>query len=216
MKIILIGYRDWALNAFSHFKDLKIVKSNEDLSNFLSTVDSNEDLCLIFTGWSEIIKLEIINKFICICLHPSDLPKFRGGSPIQNQKINGIKKTKLTAFRMNNKIDQGAIIFKTEINLDGHMKDIFLSLENATIRIIRKIIESPNKSFLTGVSQDESKATFFKRRKPHESEIKLSELASLPAEKLYQKICSLEDPYPNAFIRTIDNRKIVLKLVEIE
>ena len=216
MKVILIGYRDWALNAFSHFKDLKIVKSNEDLNNFLSTFNSNEELCLIFAGWSEIIKLEIINEFICICLHPSDLPKFRGGSPIQNQKINGIKKTKLTAFRMNNKIDQGAIIFKTEINLDGHMKDIFLSLENATVRIIRKIIENPTKSFLTGESQDESKATFFKRRKPYESEIKLSELASLPAENLYQKICSLEDPYPNAFIRTIDNRKIFLKLVEIE
>ena len=52
--------------------------------------------------------------------------------------------------------------------------------------------------------------------KPYESEIKLSELASLPAEKLYQKICSLEDPYPNAFIKTVDNRKILLKLVEIE
>lgn len=216
MRVILIGYRDWALNAFSHFKDLKIIKSNEDLYNFLSTVNSNEDLCLIFAGWSEIIELEIIKKYICICLHPSDLPKFRGGSPIQNQKMNGIKKTKLTAFRMNNKIDQGPIIFKTEIDLDGHMKEIFSSLENGTIRIIRKVIKNSNKSFLSGENQDESEATFFKRRKPSESEIKLSELASLPAEKLYQKICSLEDPYPNAFIRTIDNRKIFLKRVEIE
>ena len=216
MRVILIGYRDWALNAFSHFKDLKILKSNEDLNNFLSTVNSNDDLCLIFAGWSEIIELEIIKKYICICLHPSDLPKFRGGSPIQNQKMNGIKKTKLTAFRMNNKIDQGPIIFKTEIDLDGHMKEIFSSLENGTIRIIRKVIKNSNKSFLSGENQDESEATFFKRRKPSESEIKLSELASLPAEKLYQKICSLEDPYPNAFIRTIDNRKIFLKRVEIE
>lgn len=216
MRVILIGYRDWALNAFSHFKDLKIIKSNEDLYNFLSTVNSNEDLCLIFAGWSEIIELEIIKKYICICLHPSDLPKFRGGSPIQNQKMNGIKKTKLTAFRMNNKIDQGPIILKTEIDLDGHMKEIFSSLENGTIRIIRKVIKNSNKSFLSGENQDESEATFFKRRKPSESEIKLSELASLPAEKLYQKICSLEDPYPNAFIRTIDNRKIFLKRVEIE
>lgn len=216
MRIILIGYRDWALNAFSYFKDLTILQTNEDLTNFLSTINSNEDLCLIFAGWSDVIKLEIINKFICICLHPSDLPKYRGGSPIQHQKINGIKKTKLTAIRMNSKIDQGAIIFKTEINLDGHMKDIFLSLEKATIKTIKKIIDNPNKSFLNGRSQDDSKATFFKRRKPNESEITLNEIASLPAEKLYQKICALEDPYPNAFIKTIDNRKIFLKLVEIE
>ncbi len=215
MRIILIGYRDWAINAFSHFKDLQIINSNEHLNNFLNSLNSNEELCLIFVGWSEIIKLEILSKFICICLHPSDLPRFRGGSPIQNQKINGIKKTKLTAFRMNSKIDQGPIILKTDINLDGHMKEIFSSLEKATIKIIQKIIDNPNKSFLRGNIQDESKATFYKRRIPQESEITLNELSSLPAEKLYQKICALEDPYPNAFIKTIDNRKIFLKLVEI-
>ena len=92
MRIILIGYREWALNAFSNFKDLKIIKSNEDLNNFLNTYNSKEDLCLIFAGWSEIIKLEIINKYLCICLHPSDLPKFRGGSPIQNQKLMELKR----------------------------------------------------------------------------------------------------------------------------
>ena len=31
----------------------------------------------------------------------ADLPKFRGGSPIQNQIIRGIDKTKTTAFLMN-------------------------------------------------------------------------------------------------------------------
>ena len=216
MRIILIGYREWALNAFSHFEDLKVLKTNKELNNFLKILNSNDDICLIFAGWSEIIKLDILDKFICICLHPSDLPKYRGGSPIQNQKLNGVKKTKLTAFRMNGQIDQGPIIFKTDINLDGHMKDIFKSLENGTIKIIRKIIDNPNKSFLSGYKQDESKATFYKRRQPHESEITLSEISSLPAEKLFQKICSLEDPYPNAFIKTIDNRKIFLKLVEIE
>ena len=216
MKIVLIGYREWALKAFSNFQNLKILKTNEDLNFFIDQYQSDEVLCLIFAGWSQIINSAIIDKFICISLHPSDLPKFRGGSPIQNQKINGIKKTKLTAFRMTEKIDQGPIIFKTDINLDGHMNEIFFSLEKATIKTIQKIIDNPYQSFLNGITQDETKSTFFKRRKPHESEIKIDELKSLSAEKIYQKICALEDPYPNAYIKTIDNKKILLKFVEIE
>ena len=71
-------------------------------------------------------------------------------------------------------------------------------------------------TIVNGIIQDETKSTFFKRRKPHESEIKIDELTSLSAEKIYQKICALEDPYPNAYIKTIDNKKILLKFVEIE
>ena len=87
MKIVLIGYREWALKAFSNFRNLKVLKTNEDLNFFIDEYKSEEDLCLLFAGWSQIIKSEIIDKFICISLHPSDLPRFRGGSPIQNQKI---------------------------------------------------------------------------------------------------------------------------------
>ncbi len=216
MQIVLIGYRDWALNAFSKFKNLKSISSTKDLEIFLESHKSNEELCLIFAGWSEIIKKQIIEKYICICLHPSDLPLFRGGTPIQNQKINGITESKLTAFRMDDGIDTGPIICKKDISLKGHMKDIFLSLENAAIEIIQLILKNSNISFLRGYTQDDSKASFFKRRKLSDSEITISDLKTLPSESLYEKICALEDPYPNAFIKTVDNKKLLLKYVEIE
>ena len=47
-------------------------------------------------------------------LHPSPLPKYRGGSPIQNQIINGESKSAVTLFKINNKIDQGDIIYQKE------------------------------------------------------------------------------------------------------
>ena len=216
MEIVLIGYRKWALNAFSKFKNLKSFSSTQDLELFLESRNSNEKLCLVFAGWSEIIKSQIIEKYICVCLHPSDLPYFRGGTPIQHQKIRGITESKLTAFRMDNGIDTGPIIYKTDISLKGHMKDIFLSLENASIEIIQIIIENSNVTFLTGQTQDELKATCFKRRNLSDSEITIEDLTSLSSNVLYDKICALEDPYPNAFIKTIDNKKLLLKYVEIE
>lgn len=216
MRIVLVGYRKWALKAFAQFKNLKSFSSKKDLEIFLEEFSSKEELCLIFAGWSEIIKSDIIKKHICICLHPSDLPLFRGGSPIQNQKINGITESKLTAFRMDEGIDTGPIIYKIKLSLKGHMKDIFFALENATIKIIQKIIENCDSSFLSGQVQNESRATYFKRRHPSDSEITIEDLKTLSSKFLFEKICALEDPYPNAFIRTIDNKKLLLKLVEIE
>ena len=42
---------------------------------------------IFFIYWSKIVKEEIFDKYTCIQLHSSDLPKFKGGSPIQNQII---------------------------------------------------------------------------------------------------------------------------------
>ena len=216
MQVVLIGYREWALSAFSKFKSYPVMKSMDNLNAFLNDYDQKEKLCLIFLGWSEMIQNDIIKNHICICLHPSDLPKYRGGSPIQHQKINGIKKTKLTAFRMDNGIDSGPIIYKTDISIDGHMNDIFNSLSIASAKIINKIIMNKDINFLNGEPQRDEEATFYRRRKPKDSEITIDELVNSTAEELYNKICSLEDPYPNAFIKTKDNKKLLFKSVEIE
>ena len=40
---------------------------------------------VLFYGWSWKVSEKLINKFDCLMLHPSPLPKYRGGSPIQNQ-----------------------------------------------------------------------------------------------------------------------------------
>ena len=216
MKVVLIGYREWALNAFSNFQNFPVIKSTDDFNNFIKDYDQKERLCLIFVGWSEIIQSEIIQNHICICLHPSDLPKYRGGTPIQHQRINGIKKTKLTAFRMDNGIDSGPIIYKMDMSIDGHMKDIFSSLTSASVKIIHEIIMNQNDTFLNGLPQKDEESTLYKRRKPQDSEITIDELKNSSSEQLYDKICSLEDPYPNAFIKTNDNKKLLIKCVEIE
>ena len=191
------------------------MKSMDNLNAFLNKYDHKEKLCLIFVGWSDIIQSDIIQNHICICLHPSDLPKYRGGTPIQNQRINGIKKTKLTAFRMDNGIDSGPIIYKTDISIDGHMNDIFLSLSLASAKIINKIIMNKDINFLNGKPQKEEDATIYKRRKPEDSELTIDELLNSTSEELFNKICSLEDPYPNAFIKTKDHKKLLFKYVEI-
>ena len=80
---------------------------------------------IFFIHWSEKIPLEIFKRYLCIQFHSSDLPKFKGGSPIQNQIVNGIKKTKITAFKVSDKIDAGDICLKNNLDLNGTATQIY-------------------------------------------------------------------------------------------
>ena len=157
---------------------------------------------IFFPDWSWMIPNEIISNYKCICFHESNLPKFRGGSPIQNQIIRGITKTKTTAFIMNEKIDAGDIILQKNLSLEGSIQEIFSRMAENDYSLILKIINGKYKR-----RKQSGKPTTYSRRKPKESELK-----SLNHSKnyLYNFIRMLEDPYPNAFIR-IGKQKLVFK-----
>lgn len=157
---------------------------------------------IFFPDWSWIIPNEIVQKYQCICFHESNLPKFRGGSPIQNQIIRGIKNTKTTSFIMNEKLDAGDILLQKDLSLEGSLDDIFSRMISNDYFLINKIINSKFKK-----QKQTGKITTYKRRKPKESE-----LISLDFSKkyLYDFIRMLADPYPNAFIK-IGKKKIIFK-----
>ena len=75
-----------------------------------------------------------------INLHTSLLPMYRGAAPINRVLINGEKKTGLTTFFINSKIDQGKIIMQEEIKLT---KDITAGqLHNKLIKRGNKLLHN--------------------------------------------------------------------------
>jgi methionyl-tRNA formyltransferase len=157
---------------------------------------------IFFPDWSWIIPNEIISNYKCICFHESNLPKFRGGSPIQNQIIRGVTKTKTTAFIMNEKIDAGDIILQKNLSLEGSIQEIFSRMSENDYSLILKIINGKYKR-----RKQSGKPTTYSRRKPKESELKS---LNRSINYLYNFIRMLEDPYPNAFIR-IGKQKLIFK-----
>ena len=69
---------------------------------------------------------------------------------------------------------------------------------------------------LNPIDQLDSEATHFGRRTPEQSEITLTELTEKSSTYLFNKIRMLQDPYPNAFIRCADGRKLLIKDAKIE
>ena len=106
-------------NAEFEKKKLKIknfeVNSNDNKKIYEILKNNQIDIVFIY-GWSWIISNKIIDKFLCICLHPSKLPLFRGGSPIQNQILRGINKSAVSIFKMNKYIDRGDIFMQKELS----------------------------------------------------------------------------------------------------
>ena len=135
-KIAFFIYRNWAYKILNNIlkenkkkniilitnkvpefniKKLKIKKFKIDPNNNIliyKILKNNQVDIAFFYGWSWLISNKVIDNFLCICLHPSKLPLFRGGSPIQNQILRGVYDSAVTVFRMNKKIDQGPIFMQ--------------------------------------------------------------------------------------------------------
>jgi methionyl-tRNA formyltransferase len=166
-----------------------------------------KDDVLLFYGWSWMVPSFLTDQFTCICLHPSPLPKYRGGSPIQNQVLAGEKKSAITLFKMSQGLDDGPICVQREISLEGDLSDILTRITFYGIDATAELIKKMRDGTLEYVPQDDSQASFCKRRKPSESEI----LSTDTSEQILNKIRCLQDPYPTAFIVGSDGVKVYLK-----
>lgn len=207
MKILYYGYRDWAIDIFSKIEsDNKYLITNDDYD----IIDNIKPDLIFFIGWSSLIPEDIVCKYKCICLHPSPLPKYRGGSPIQNQIINGEEKGAVSLFIMDKGLDTGDIIFQEEISLLGDLNVIFDDIKKSGQRGINFIIKNHKIIDDFRIKQHDEESSFYKRRNPCESEITIDEIINNDAIYLYNKIRSLNDPYPNAFIKCKDGQKLYL------
>lgn len=203
MKIAYYGYREWS------FKIFKKIKSKNKIlitSNNYDFLESYKPDVVFFVGWSDLIPESIINKFECLCIHPSKLPEYRGGSPIQNQIIDGVVDSAVTLFKMDNKIDHGPIYKQLTLNLNGTLDQIFFDMIDRSVRMVDEYVEGK----LYPIEQDHNKATFCKRRKPEMSEITLDEIQNSTAKQLSDKIRSLQNPYPNPYIKCKNGEKLYL------
>ncbi len=211
MKIACITYRKWAINIYDRIKKQYehkhsfLIWKNKESFDEVKLKEFKPDLILWY-GWSWIVDDEFVNDYESIMLHPSPLPKYRGGSPLQNQIINNEKIGAVSLFRMNEGLDQGDIYQQLPLNLSGTLDEIFIRITDLGFIATCNILDGK----YTLIPQDHTQSTYYKRRSPKDSEITLDELREKSSTYLYNKIRMLNDPYPNAYIKTIDGKKLYL------
>ena len=216
MKIACVGYRSWSLNIYTkiqhRFSDYEFLIQGSKDEFRESKIHSFDPSIILFYGWSDIIDSSLISRYTCLMLHPSPLPKYRGGSPIQNQIIRGETESAVTIFVMDDGIDTGPIARQEYLSLDGSLKDIFDRIESIGYDLTKDILQNG----LNAKEQDHSVATNFPRLTPAMSELTLDELKTRSSLYLSNKIRMLQDPYPNPYIKTKDGKMLVIKQVTIK
>lgn len=174
------------------------------LDDLVSRFDKTD--LLLFYGWSWMVPKSFTDNFVCICLHPSPLPKYRGGSPIQNQVIAGETMSAVTLFKMTDGLDDGPVYAQKEISLSGYLENILRRISHAGYTLTKQLIFDWKNQSLSFKEQEHSLATFCKRRKPDDGEIKLTDSAL----EIYNKVRCLQPPYPSAFIKNSAGEKIYI------
>lgn len=211
INILGFGYRNWAVDTFCTLQmfgyNLQIERNKDKVEE--TFVDSVKPDLILFYGWSWRVPDWLIDKYMALCLHPSPLPQYRGGSPIQNQILNGEKESAVSIFRLTKDVDEGPLCSQVKYSLDGNMNEILSRIRYIAVGETKRIIEDYMNGGINFWDQ-EGEYTIYKRRQPYESEITKEEIDNYPAKYLYNKIRSLQEPYPNAYIICRDGKKLFI------
>jgi methionyl-tRNA formyltransferase len=133
---------EWSNSLYKNLKDnIREVEwvrccKKEDYKHF----DNLKPDWVFFFHWNHIVPKEVFSKTKCVVLHTSNLPRHRGGSPIQNQIIERVKTTNVNAIKMVEEVDAGPIYGSAKISIQGSLRDIWMSIANESEKLIADCI----------------------------------------------------------------------------
>lgn len=174
----------------------------------------NLDLILVL-GWYYMLPKSTreLTKYGAWGIHASLLPNYAGGAPLNWAIINGEKETGVTLFRMEDGVDDGDIIAQKSFSIEYEdtIKEVYKKATIASKGILLEVLLE-NIENIKFISQDKSKIKVFPQRKPDDGEIDLTKTS----EEIYNFVRAQSNPYPGAFIKTIDGKKLIIEKVRVE
>lgn len=217
-KVLWCGYRAWSdllLERVKAGRQADIVQCVATPRAFAEFMDKATEIdVLVLAGWSWKIPEDVVNRYSCVGLHPSDLPKYRGGSPLQHQIIDGLTGTQCSLFLLSSEFDQGPVVAKAPMSLAGNMDDIFAELVRVGAALLNQALADwPNWRYQR---QDDAAGFERKRRKPEESRLDRQMFQTHSLREIYNVIRALGDPYPNAYIEDEQGNRLLFKVVAFE
>ena len=169
----------------------------------------NPDVAFV-SGWRTMIPKELYQKIPlgCLAAHDSLLPKYRGCAPTVWAIINGEKETGVTLFKISDQgVDAGDVFGQKSVPIGENdtATEIYPFIVQATVDLYQKFLEACQDDVVEFVMQDESRATYAKKRAPADGEIDWSR----PAREVFNFIRALMPPYPRSWT-LLDNDKIFI------
>jgi len=128
---------------------------------------------LFLVSCTEIIPVDLRKLYrYCITLHASDLPAGRGWSPHIWSILEGATVITVSALNAEDRVDTGDVWAKKTFSVKQHeiYDEINTSLFEVEIELLDEVIRMVEGG-VEPFSQDSQGATYYPRRKPHDSEL---------------------------------------------
>ena len=154
---------------------------------------------IVVAAFGQIITKEILEipRYGCINVHASLLPAYRGAAPIQWAVINGEKESGVTIMQMDEGLDTGDMLAKTEVPLDPDETggSLFDKLSRAGADLLIRTLPALEQGTLTPEKQPlESPTAYARMIRKEDGRIDWN----LEAEAIERRIRGL-NPWPSAY-----------------
>ena len=186
-------------------KGIKVFQPTKIREDYKEILDIKPDL-IVTCAYGQIIPKELIDlpKYGCINIHASLLPEYRGGAPIHHAVIDGKDKTGITIMYMNEKMDEGDILYQREIDIldTDNTSSMFNKLSVLGSEMIREFIPRLINGEITPIKQDNSKATYAYNISKEDEKINFND----SSRNIFNKIRGLSD-IPGGY-SFLDNKRV--------
>lgn len=177
----------------------KLIKNINDKKHILNIKNINPYLSIV-AGFPQIFNEELINlpEFGTINLHAGPLPKYRGGSPLNWQIINGEDQIGISIIQMAEGIDTGDIICKSsfKLNLLDNIKTVHNYANKLFSNMVINVLEQIESKSQVVIKQDSHDSIYWHQRSDLDGRINWQKMTAL---QVYNFIRALTKPYPGAY-----------------
>ena len=169
----------------------------------------NPDIFIV-AGFPTIFKRPILDipRLGVLNLHGGPLPKYRGGSPLNWQIINGEKQIGISVIAMNEGIDTGDILDQAffELKEIDDINTVHQKANSHFITLVSNVFSKFENNQLCPQKQNEQEAQYWTQRCEQDSFIDWN---IMTAQQVINMVRALKTPYPNAFTY-LNNQKIFI------
>ncbi|MDI9354690.1 MAG: formyltransferase family protein [Cyanobium sp. MAG06] len=170
----------------------------------------------IIASYGKIIPEYLLNTYPdrFINIHPSNLPLYRGASPIQSALLDGKKEIFVTIMKLDKNMDSGDILIQQPIFINNEDTTHTLEIHSGQVggELIYKILESIVNNNIKSIPQDHSQATYTKMINKSMGQILLTDDIEIIKNK-YRALT----PWPGIFFfhKTNDGREVRVKINKV-
>jgi methionyl-tRNA formyltransferase len=170
---------------------------SEDLNSQAGALQRLHPDCIWVMGWPYLVREPILDLAPCIGMHPTALPRRRGGAPMNWTLLDGEVSSAVTLFRLQPGVDDGPILAQETFHIgwNDYVSDVAAKIYDLTEKLVQRSALALAADTAVWTPQADSEATYTRRRTPEDGRINWND----SSVRIRNLVRATSHPFPGAF-----------------